>query len=328
MTRTDFSTLPDLGIKNDIPQTVKRYMGLKVSGVKNIDSPEYIKDVLASHDIEPKGLLVDITNYSLYLYGQPTHCFDADKVTGSIHIRFATDGEEFSALNGKDYTLTTSDIVIADQTSVLALGGIIGGQASAVSNTTTNIIIESAWFDQAVVRQSGKRLGLRTDALNVFEKDLVSSIRDTGPSLIIKELELHLENMKLESFTDVYPEPTYASQVDFDLDHINTLIGKIYTREQALDILDTIFVTEKDGILEIPLWRKDITNIADIAEEIARLDGYDKIEMTVPRINLGAITQNPLYRAKRDLRNFLVSKGYYEMYTYSFVDASLMEKAL
>jgi phenylalanyl-tRNA synthetase beta chain len=121
MTRTDFSTLPDLGIKNDIPQSVKRYMGLKVSGVQNIESPDYIKDVLASHDIEPKGILVDITNYSLYLYGQPTHCFDADKVTGSIHIRFAKQGEEFTALNDKSYKLSPSDIVIADEVSILAL---------------------------------------------------------------------------------------------------------------------------------------------------------------------------------------------------------------
>ena len=158
-------------------------------------------------DILSIWILVDITNYSLYLYGQPTHCFDADKVTGSIHIRFAKQGEEFTALNDKSYKLSPSDIVIADEVSVLALWGIIGGKDSAVSDSTTTIIIESAWFDQAVVRQSGKRLGLRTDALNVFEKDLVSSIRDTGPSLIIKELQLHLPDMKLESFTDVYPEP-------------------------------------------------------------------------------------------------------------------------
>jgi phenylalanyl-tRNA synthetase beta chain len=328
MTRKDFSTLPNLGIKNDIPQIVKRYMGLKVTWVQNIESPDYVKEVLATHDIEPKGVLVDITNYSLYLYGQPTHCFDADKVIGSIHIRYATEWEEFTALNDKDYRLTSSDIVIADEVSVLALGWIIWGKDSAVSDSTTNIIIESAWFDQAVIRQTGKKLGLRTDALNVFEKDLVSSIRDTGPSLIIKELEAHLPNIKLEAFTDVYPEPTYASEIEFDLDHINNLIWKQYSREQVLDILDTIFVILKDNTLEVPLWRKDITNIADIAEEIARLDGYNNIEMTVPRINLGAITQNPLYKAKRDLRNFLVSKGYYEMYTYSFVDESLMSKAL
>lgn len=121
MTRTDFSTLPDLGITNDIPQVVKRYMGLKVSNVQNIPSPDYVLDVIKSHDIDSKGLLVDITNYSLYLYGQPTHCFDADKLTGNIHIRYAKDGETFTALNDKQYTLTPSDIVIADEVSVLAL---------------------------------------------------------------------------------------------------------------------------------------------------------------------------------------------------------------
>jgi len=125
MTRKDFSNLPDLGIRNDIPHIVKRYMGLKVSGVSNIQSPDYVKDVLASHDIEPKGLLIDVTNYSLYLYGQPTHCFDSDKLTGNIHIRYAQDGETFTALNDKQYTLTSNDIVIADDAGVIALGGVI-----------------------------------------------------------------------------------------------------------------------------------------------------------------------------------------------------------
>jgi len=328
MTRTDFTHLPDLGIKNNIPQIVKRYMGLKVSGVQNIESPEYIKDLLASHDIEPKGLLVDITNYSLYLYGQPTHCFDADKLTGDIHIRFAKDGETFRALNDKHYTLTAQDIVIADEVSVLALGWIIWGKDSAVSDSTTNIIIESAWFDQAVVRKSGKRLGLRTDALNVFEKDLVSSIRDTGPSLITKELQIHLPEAKLEAFTDVYPEPIWQTHIDYNHEFICNLIGKKYSQEEVFTILDRVFIEEKDWILSVPLWRKDITHIADIAEEVARLDGYDKIDITVPRINLGAVSQSPLYRAKRDIRNFLTAKGFYEMYTYSFIDNITMQKAL
>lgn len=121
MVSKDFSQLEPLEIKNDIPQAVKRYMGLKVSGVSNIASPDYVVDVLRSHGIEPKGLLIDITNYSLYLYGQPTHCFDAHKVTGNIHIRFAKQDEVFHALNGKSYTLSPTDIVIADEVSVLAL---------------------------------------------------------------------------------------------------------------------------------------------------------------------------------------------------------------
>ncbi len=328
MTRTDFSTLPDLGITNDIPTVVKRYMGLKVSGVKNIPSPDYVLDVLKSHDIDSKGLLVDITNYSLYLYGQPTHCFDADKLTGNIHIRYAKEGETFTALNDKEYTLQTNDIVIADEKWVIALGWVIGWKDSAVSDSTTNIVIESAWFDQAVVRGTWKRHGLRTDALNVFEKDLVVELRDSGTSLIMQELTKHMPDRKLVAYTDIYPKKEYATEIDFDLDHVCRLIWKKYSKDVVLDILDRLFIDEKDGKLEIPLWRKDLTNIADIAEEIARIDGYDNVASTVPRINLGAISQSPLYLGKREARNFLVSAGFYEMYTYSFVDEVLMNKAL
>lgn len=328
LTEKDFSYLKDLEIQNHIPQIVKRYLGIKVSGVSNIASPDYVLDVLKSHDIDSKGLLVDITNYSLYLYGQPTHCFDADKITGNIHIRFAQDGENFVALNDKQYTLTSSDIVIADDAGVIALGGVIGGKDSAVSETTKNIIIESAWFEQGVIRHTGKRLGLRTDALNVFEKDLVHSLSHIGASLIIKELEEHFENIKLEAISDIYPEPSFQTQIDFNLDFICNLIGKNYSKEQVLTILHNVWIHEESGILMIPLWRKDISHIADLAEEVARLDGYDKVKSTVPRINLWAISQSPIYKAKRESRNYLVACGYFELYTYSFVDTILMQKVL
>jgi phenylalanyl-tRNA synthetase beta chain len=150
----DFSNLSDLGIINNIPETVSRYSGLKIENVSNIETPTYIKQVLDSANIASKGLLIDISNYSLYLYGQPTHCFDADKIIGNIVIRFAKDGETFIALNDSEYELTSNDIVIADSSNILALGGIIGGKDSAVSETTTNIIVESAHFDQATVRKT------------------------------------------------------------------------------------------------------------------------------------------------------------------------------
>ncbi len=328
MASRDFSHLENFEIKNDVPQAVKRYMGLKVSGVSNIASPDYVVDVLRSHDIEPKWLLIDITNYSLYLYGQPTHCFDAKKITGSIHIRFAKQDEVFHALNGKSYTLSPADIVIADEVSVLALGGVIGWKDSAVSENTTDIIIESAWFDQAIIRKTGKRLGLRTDSLNVFEKDLVASIRETGPSLIVQELQKNIPSLKLEGFADIYPEPQGQTCIEFDLDFICRLIGKNYSETWVLEILERVGIIKENEVLYIPLWRKDLTTKADIAEEIARLDGYDTIQMTVPRIQLGAVSQKPLYRAKRDLRNFLTAQGFFEMYTYSFVNSILMEKTL
>ena len=154
----DFSNLQELQINNEISQHVSRYSALKIENAENISTPEYIKQVLNSADIASKGLLIDISNYSLYLYGQPTHCFDADKITGNITIRFAKDGEKFLALNDNEYELNSEDIVIADDNQVLALGGVIGGKDSAVSDTTKNIIVESAHFDQAIIRKTGKKL--------------------------------------------------------------------------------------------------------------------------------------------------------------------------
>lgn len=326
LTQRDFSHLKDLKVRNDIPQIIKRYIGLKVSGVSNIPSPEYVKDVLKSHDIDSKGLLIDITNYSLYLYWQPTHCFDADTITGNIHIRFAKQDESFIALNDKTYSLTESDIVIADDAWVIALWGVIGGKNSAVSDRTTNIIIESAWFEQWIIRHTGKRLWVRTDALNVFEKDLVPALSHIGVSLIMKELEKNFHTMQAEAISDIYPEPTNLTKIKFLPEYICNFIWRNYTTQEMLIILHNIGVEQQWEMLIIPRWRKDLTHIADIAEEIARLDGYDKVKSTVPRINLWAVSQSAVYKAKRDIRNFLSAKGMFELYTYSFVDESLMKK--
>lgn len=119
--RIDTTNIPDLQIDNQIPEVVNRYIGLKMSGVQNTESPEEILEVVHSHGVASKGILVDITNYSLYFYGQPTHCFDADKIVGNIHIRYAREGETFVALNDNSYELSKDDIVIADDSGVIAL---------------------------------------------------------------------------------------------------------------------------------------------------------------------------------------------------------------
>jgi phenylalanyl-tRNA synthetase beta chain len=322
----DFSKYQSAGIKNMIPEVVKRYMGIYCSGVQNTETPHYIRDILKSAEVASKWILVDITNYSLYLYGQPTHCFDADKLSGKIHIRYAKPEETFTALNDKTYTLCVSDIVIADDSGVIALGGIIGGKNSAVSSSTKRIVIEAACFDQAIVRKTGKTLGLRTDALNIFEKDILPEMQSRGASLIVTELEKHFPNFKIDFVSDLYPHTTETVRIPLSVAHINTLIGRAYSETQIKSILKTLGIEEERGILTVPFWRKDLKNQADIAEEIARIDGYDKIEATVPRINLGAIVQHTSYKIIRDTRNFLVDRGFYDMYTYSFVSEALMKK--
>lgn len=326
--KRDFSKLPSLNIINKITDVVSRYKWLKIENVKNIASPDYIKQVLFSADITSKWLLIDISNYSLYLYWQPTHCFDADKINGDITIRYAKNWEKFIALNDKEYELSSEDIVIADNNWVLALWWIIWWKNSSVNDTTKNIIIESAHFDQAVVRKTWKRLWVRTDSLNIFEKDITNWIQHAWMSLIVDELEKNLEWIKLISYSDIYPKKQQIVNIPFDLNFINNLIGKKYSIKEALDILNNLWITESNWILTIPFWRKDLTNKADIAEEIARIDWYDNIEPTVPRINLWAIIQTNTYKIKNDVRNFLTSKWYYDMYTYSFVNQELMEKTL
>ncbi len=329
----DFSKLVNLWIKNEITEEVKRYIGLKIENVANIESPDYIKKVLTSADISSKWLLIDISNYSLYLYWQPTHCFDADKIKWNITIRFAKDWEKFLALNDNNYELTNYDIVIADDEKVLALWWIIWWKESCVTDETKNIIVEWAHFDQAIIRKTGKRLWVRTDSLNVFEKDILPDMAIKWISLIYSELEKNLKWVKITAFSDIYPDKQKIIKIPFDLEYINNLIGKKYTKEESLSVLNNLWIvldsetsSQWHNKLIIPFWRKDLHFKSDIAEEIARIDGYDNIEATIPRINIWAVIQNNTYLLKNDARNFFTARWFYDMYTYSFVNEELMNK--
>ncbi len=324
----DFSSLPSLNIENLIPDDVTRYKWLKIENVKNIDSPIYIKDILNSASIASKWLLIDISNYSLYLYWQPTHCFDADKIKWNIIIRYAEDWEKFIALDNNEYKLSKNDIVISDNAWIIALWWIIWWKRASVTNNTTNIIVESAHFNQATVRKTWKRLWIRTDSLNIFEKDIVNWIQHSAMSLIVKELETNLKDIKLTWYSDIYPIKQKEINIDFDLDFINNLIWKDYSENKALTILDNLWIKYKNWTLIIPFWRKDLNFKADIAEEIARIDWYDKIKATIPKINLWAVLQTNIYNLKKETRNFFCIKGFFDIYNYSFVNKKLQNKLL
>ena len=323
----NFDSYPDLWIKNEIPEVVKRYIWLKILGVKNIKTPDYIKEVLEASWANSKWLLVDLSNYSLYMYGQPTHIFDADKISWNVIVRYAKSGEKFTALDDKEYELSENDIVIADNEKILALGWIIWGKSSAVSDETTNIIIEAANFDQAILRMTWKRLGIRTDSLNIFEKDILTVSARWWVSLIVSELEKAFTDLIFNAYSDIYPQKPEQITIDFDLDFINRLIWKEYSKETASKILTNLGIKIENNKLIIPAWRKELNYKADIAEEIARIDWYDKIEAKIPEIQLWAIKQENIYKIKTISRNFFVNRGFYDMYTYSFVNKDLIKKS-
>ena len=322
----DFSKLADLWIKNEIPESVARYIWLKISWVENIETPDYIKEVLDASSCSTKWVLVDLSNYSLYFYGQPTHIFDADKITWEIVIRFAKTWEKILALDDKEYELSDKDIVVADSKNVLAIAWIIWGKNSAVSDSTKNIVIESANFDHATLRASWKRLWVRTDALNIFEKDLLPVSAKWWVSLIVSELEKLFPKMIQESYSDCYLKQQEQVIVDYDINFINNLIWKEYSENTVKSILNNLHIEIKDDKLIIPAWRKELNYKSDIAEEIARIDWYDNVESQVPEIQLWAIIQNNTYKLKKLSRDFFASAWFFDMYTYSFVNESLMNK--
>lgn len=315
-------------LENNISQYVQRYIACHVTWVKNSESPENIKQVLKSHNITSKWILVDLTNYSLYLYGQPTHCFDADTIVWNIHIRFASPWEQLEALNDKTYQLDENDIVIADDAWVIALWWIIWWKRTAVWENTKNIIIESAHFHHAYVRKTGKRLGIRTDALNVFEKNISLELQEHGVACIIQELKKIFPQAQVQGYTDMNIDQVKQKKVPCNIDQINRLIGSNYTKIEILGILARLGIVYEDNTFVIPFWRTDIEQLADISEEIARIQWYDTIQKTIPTLQTWAIKQDKKYLAKRDLRNFLVARWYYDMYSYAFVNQKLMEKCL
>lgn len=322
----DFSGNPSYEIKNEIPNLVKRYIALSLSNVQNSESPLYIKKFIEAVGNTSKGILVDITNYCLSLYGQPTHCFDRDTLVWNITVRFAKAGEKFIALDDKEYTLTSEDIVIADDVKVLALGWIIWGKSSSVTENTKNIILEAANFPWEVLRHTGRRLGIRTDALNIFEKNIPAHFAQNGASLIYSELKEIFPVIKIEAFGEVYSKKDENITIAYDEKFISNLIGKKYSEEEILSILSLLWIEKKGNLLQIPFWRTDMRYKADIAEEIARINGYDAVEATVPRINLGAIKQENIYLLKKDTRNFFTAIWFFDMYNYSFVNKELLEK--
>lgn len=322
----DFTGNKKYEIKNEIPHLVKRYIALSLSNVENSHSPESIKKFIEAVWNTSKWILVDITNYSLSFYGQPTHCFDRDKIKWNITVRFAKENEEFIALDGKSYTLSCQDIVIADDEKILALWWIIGWKSSSVSETTKNIIVEAANFPWEILRHTGRRLWIRTDALNIFEKNIPAHFAQNGASLIYTTLKEIFPHLEIESYGEIYSKKDDEITIAYDEKFISNLTWRNYSKEEINSILHLLWIENNWSTLKMPFWRVDMRYKADIAEEIARIHGYENIESTVPRINLWAIKQESIYHLKKDSRNFFTSIWFFEMYNYSFVNKELLEK--
>ncbi len=297
----------------------KRYSARVVRNVKVAPSPDWLVHRLQDCGLNAINNIVDITNYVMLEYGQPLHAFDMRFIDKGIIVRRADDGEVLTALDGKPYTLTPDTLVIADHSKPLALAGIMGGEYSGIKDDTTEILLESALFDYANIRQSSKRLGLRTDASSRFEKGL--DVQNTVAALdrVCELIEQLCCGEILGGTVDVHAPFAEPTTLPFEPQRVNAILGTHVSDADMLDILSRVGIAHENGTLTVPSWRGDVTDVCDIAEEVARFAGYDLITATMPKTPYTSTYVPPVYDAKDAVRRVLGAYGYNETLTMSWV---------
>ena len=316
------SELTSVEIKD--PNLCPRYAARLVRGVKIAPSPEWLTKRLEAIGQRPINNVADITNYVLHEVGQPLHAFDFQKLSGRrIVVRRARQGEKLRTLDGTDRELTEEMLVIADAESPVALAGIMGGEESEISESTTDVLIESAYFDRNSVRRTARRLGMDTEASRRFER---GADRDNVLRAQSRCVELICElagGVATEDAIDVYPRPYVPRNVEFRPERVTALTSLTVKPEEVVRILTGLgfksdyFPLEKFTV-EVPSWRNDVDQEEDVVEEIARHSGYDKIGSELPPSNAPGEYQ-PNEMKQRSLRRALNANGFDEAITFSFI---------
>lgn len=278
----------------DDRQGCPRYSGVTIRGVKVAESPEWLKALLVSAGQRPINNIVDITNFVLLGIGQPLHCFDLDKVKGEhIIVRTCPEGTAFTTLDGVERKLSEADLMICDAEKPMCIAGVFGGLDSGVTEETSSVFIESAYFNPTRVRRTARRHGLSTDASFRYERGTDPNITVYAArlaALLIRELA---GGEICGDVADIYPEPVSPAEFDFSLDYCSRLIGKALPRELVVCILRALEIgveetADPDKLhLRVPTYRVDVYRPCDVVEEILRIYGYNNVEIyTEAHINL------------------------------------------
>lgn len=331
----------ELTVTNDAPELVPRFMAVAIRDVTVGPSPLWLQCQLVAMGGKPINNIVDATNYIMLMTAQPTHAYDYDKLRGSkLEARLARDGEKVSLLNGKEYELTTDDIVIADGEGVIGLAGIMGGTDTEVSSDTKNIVLECANFDMYSLRRTAMRHGIFTDALTRFNKGQ-SPLQNAA---VLKQLMSMVggvqasEVFDLKQFSDElddYFDGKYTpANIDIDSKFINERLGLGLSDDDICDLLNNVEIKshgpeeELDYIcIQSPFWRTDLELPEDIVEEVGRLYGFDKLPRQLPRRSIKSIPKNLRRELKNAVRQSLSRAGANEVLTYSFVHERILKNA-
>ena len=319
----------EIDIQTDL---CKRYCGRVVKDVKVGPSPYWMQRKLIEAGMRPISNIVDITNYVMLELGQPLHAFDLDDIKyNKMTVKMAEEGEKFTTLDGVERTLTSDMLVIGNQDKTLDLAGIMGGENSEIKDTTTSIFIEGASFAKENIRATSKKLGLRTEASSRFEKGIDINLTEAAVNRACQLIEELGCGTVLNGMLDYYPQKEEVQKVTVNPVRINKLLGVNVPMDQFINILESLefkcnLVSSEVLELEVPTFRLDITEDADILEEIARIYGYDNI----PAANLEG---NATAGVKTDKQKFIdnvksnsIACGLNEILTYSFVSPRGVDK--
>ena len=329
----------ELTVTNEAPELVPRFMAVAIRDVTVGPSPLWLQCKLVAMGGKPINNIVDATNYMMLMTAQPTHAYDYDKLRRyKLEARLARAGEKVSLLNGKEYELTTDDIVIADGEGVIGLAGIMGGTDTEVSGETKNIVLECANFDMYALRRTAMRHGIFTDALTRFNKGqsplqnaavlrrLMSMVGGVQASEVF---DLKQFNDELDDYFDGKYTP---ANIDIDGKFINERLGLGLSDDDICDLLNNVEIKshgpeeELDYIcIQSPFWRTDLELPEDIVEEVGRLYGFDKLPRQLPRRSIKSTPKNLRRELKNAVRQSLSRAGANEVLTYSFVHERILK---
>ena len=315
----------------DAPDLCPRYAARVIQGVKVTESPAWLQQHLASVGIGVINNIVDITNFVLMEYGQPLHAFDYDKLTENrIVVRRATEGEQITTLDEVERELTPDMLVIADAEKPVALAGIMGGYDSEITETTCDVLLESAYFNPSSVRATAKALGISTEASYRFE-------RGTDPGVVLAALDRAAQLIAelaggtvCEGTVDVYPGQQPLTQIQLRPERVNFVLGTMLEAAEMVQILNRLgFDVDTTGEVyqvTVPTFRSDVTREIDLIEEIARVHGYDNIPTTLPKGDIPVPAPNSKTEVRRCIKHFLLAAGMMEAVNYSFCDPNCFDK--
>lgn len=308
-----------------------RYTARVVKNIKFAPSPKWMQERLRAHGIRPINNLVDITNYVMEEYGQPMHAYDLDTIEGKeIIVRRAAAGEKFVTLDGQERQLDENVLMICDAKKAVGIAGIMGGENSMITDHVTTMLFEAACFDGTNIRKSGKRIGLRTDASAKFEKGLDPNLAMEAMNRACQLVEELGVGEVVGGAVDIYPVKREGVKIPFEPDKYNKLLGTDILAGDMIGYFKKIDLGYDEATNEIlvPSWRQDLLCDADMAEEVARFYGYDKIGTSLPSGESTAGGKSFKLRMEEKAREIAEFCGFSQAMTYSFESPKVFDKLL